>query len=145
LNLLVKVWATPAFSVNRMIRRQSQKEKSLARTTLALFATVWLNMAMQPCLMAAEPMLPDGHGDCPHCPTVDHCVEMGESRCDFVDSYEFDGRNPPQPDPHPVFVAALCSAPMLPNDAVSEDLRYGYRVATDSGPPIYKRACRYLN
>ena len=30
-----------------------------ASTVMALFVVVWLNMALQPCLMAAEPLLPD--------------------------------------------------------------------------------------
>ena len=37
--------------------RYHRQRRRIASTALALFVAVWLNMAIQPCLMAAEPLL----------------------------------------------------------------------------------------
>ena len=48
--------------------RINSKRRTRARSALGLFAAVWLNVALAPCAMAAEPA--DDH-DCPHCPPAE--------------------------------------------------------------------------
>ncbi|MGI9264739.1 MAG: hypothetical protein ACR2QU_07410 [Gammaproteobacteria bacterium] len=119
---------------------------SLARWALAMFVVVWLNMAIQPCLMAAEAILPDQHDDCSHCPEVQHCSDIDQRRCQFVGDYDYDGREPAIPDPHPAFVASerLSPAePRSPAQVFDHWVRQG--AGPDPGPPLYKRHCSYLN
>ena len=77
-----------------MDRRNRHRSHNLIRAVLALFVTVWLNMALQPCLMAAELVMPDEHssGDCGHCPQTGYVID--DDNCAYVDSYDFDGRLP---------------------------------------------------
>ncbi len=77
-----------------------RKRRRTAISTLAMFVVVWLNMALQPCLMAASPILPDGHehGDCPHCPSMAALQADSDGSCSFIDDFDFDGRDPKMPD-----------------------------------------------
>jgi hypothetical protein len=77
-----------------MDRPNRHKSHTLIRAVLALFVTVWLNMALQPCLMAAELAMPDEHssGDCVHCPQTGDVID--DDNCAYVDGYDFDGRLP---------------------------------------------------
>ncbi len=70
-----------------------RRNRHLGRLIISGFLVVWLNMALQPCLMAAEPMTGHGDHDCPHCPdVVTHCDEESTARCAWVDAYDYDGR-----------------------------------------------------
>ena len=73
------------------IRRRS---RPLGRLIISVFLVVWLNMALQPCLMAAAPLTGHADHDCPHCPEpASHCDEGSKARCTWVDGYDFDGRH----------------------------------------------------
>ena len=126
--------------------RLRQKGDWFARSAMALFAVVWLNMAMQPCLMAAEPLLPDEHqhGECPHCPDVSHCGDEG--RCSYIGDFDFDGRVLSAGDVTPVFVAFLPATVQDVSRVVDRPPdRYVNPQGPDPGPPIYVRHCSYLN
>jgi len=77
-----------------MSRLRRHSDGAWTRFVLALFVTVWLNMALQPCLMAAEPVMPTGHGsgDCVHCPDSEGLMDSHD--CSYIDGYDFDGRVP---------------------------------------------------
>jgi hypothetical protein len=128
-------------------RAANPGRRRIAWTAVALFLAVWLNMAVQPCLMAAEPLLPAQHesGDCPHCPPVDHCGDAG--RCGFIDGYNFDARQPALPDPEPVALLAL-PAPALAlaaSAAAPICVRPPDPGGLDPGPPRHLVFCRFLN
>lgn len=126
-------------------RADNRRKRRTAWTALALFVAVWAHMALQPCLMAAEPLLPASHhaGDCPHCPPADHCGDAG--RCAFIDGYDFDARQPALPDPQPVLLVAAVqyepvAAPPAGCPAEPPDAR-----GLDPGPGRYLLHCRFLN
>lgn len=77
------------------------QERRLGRFVVSAFLVVWLNMALQPCLMAAAPLIGEAMGDCPHCPEpITHCDDTSAGRCTWVDSYDYDGRQASvDPDP----------------------------------------------
>lgn len=124
-------------------RTANRRQRRTAWAALALFVAVWLNMAVQPCLMAAEPLLPASHGDCPHCPETTHCDD--DARCAFIDTYDFDARetatavDPPQVA---VLVTIQPAAAAVFHEAASGCLDPG---GLDPGPPIYLKNCRFLN
>lgn len=118
----------------------------MVKTVVAMFVAVWLNMAIQPCLMAAEPLMPDQHqhGDCSHCPDTSHCQDEG--RCSFIETYDFDGRAPTGPDVSSVALAAPVFE--FPRLAIAQHAgRFSVPVDSgpDPGPPLYVRHCSYLN
>ena len=106
-----------------------RRQRRFARLAMVLCATVWLNMALQPCLMALE--LPGAHhSDCPHCPDrngADHCDTGAGGRCAYIDVLDYDGRTlpPPTADFHDSFVivvqvgAPLAGRFLRPRDACS--------------------------
>jgi hypothetical protein len=129
-----------------MNRRNRHKSHTLIRAVLALFVTVWLNMALQPCLMAAEPAMPDGHspGDCVHCPQTGDVAD--DDNCGYVDSYDFDGRLPSLDFDHQtaVLVSTILWDELLP---VSGRPTPTGTVATrgpPTGPPLNVLHCVYL-
>lgn len=101
--------------------RQSQALKGLTskraqdtargRLLLGAFVVAWLNLAVQPCLMAMEsapePAVASGHSthaghsvehDCDHCPPAlsDHataCASSAAADCSSIPDYNNDGRN----------------------------------------------------
>lgn len=132
-----------------IMRRLRSCSRRLASCTLTLLAVVWLNMALQPCLMAAEPLLPDQHHDagCPHCPpaTDRHCGNDDGGRCAFIDSIDFDGRQSGSPD----LSHAWAPPPVLPVQTFlptksGEGVPAHPRPPTASGPPIFLRNCSFL-
>lgn len=129
--------------MSRGQHRTGQRRTAWAAT--ALFLAVWLNMAVQPCLMASEPLLPASHesGDCPHCPPPDHCGDTG--RCAFIDGFDFDARQPALPEPDPVGFAARVAPPPAAPAPPPVALRPPDPAALDPGPPRYLELCRLLN
>jgi hypothetical protein len=118
---------------------------------MSLFVTVWLNMAMQPCLMAAEPLLPEQHqdGGCPHCPPAidSHCGEVEQGRCAFLDGFDFDGRQPADGSAS-LDLAHACAGAGFTVDFVPAVASPAY--ARDdgpppTGPPLFVRNCSFLN
>jgi hypothetical protein len=78
----------------RFIRR---RRRGLVTQLLAMLGVVWLNMVLQPCLMAAEMDADmDMTGPCPHCPApmTDDCDGAASNGCTYVDSVDYDGRSP---------------------------------------------------
>ena len=134
-----------------VLRRLRSKRRRLVSGVLALFGAVWLNMALQPCLMAAEPILPAQHHEsgCPHCPPTDsHCGDQAAGRCTYIASIDFDGRqHAPGVDSDTFKLAAAAPAPLpISLDpvractiAVTGDPSPGH-----TGPPLFVRHCRYL-
>jgi len=116
-----------------------------ASTVVALFVVVWLNMALQPCLMAAEPLLPDQQQrDCPHCPEpADHCDEDAD-RCDFVGGFDYDGRQN-QPPELPAGLTAVHTVCEWSTPDVGAPVFRASSVLPRAGPPLHVRNCVYLN
>ncbi|NND60742.1 MAG: hypothetical protein HKN49_10785 [Gammaproteobacteria bacterium] len=85
-----------------MLTSIRRRRHSWGKQVLGVFAVVWLNLVLQPCVMALES---DNHGDCPHCPPemsqhhAGHdmarmetpCASDGE--CDPLNEFNYDGRN----------------------------------------------------
>ena len=123
-----------------------RKRRRTAISTLAMFVVVWLNMALQPCLMAASPILPDAHehSDCPHCPEMAMLAADGDGACSFIDDFDFDGRDPKTPDaslvaPMPVSQWTMPTAPrttIIPAPLPT--------VLVRDGPPLHLRHCVFL-
>ena len=123
-----------------------RRQRRTASAALALFVAVWLNMAIQPCLMAAEPLLPSNHsqGDCPHCPETDHCGD--DTRCTYIDSYAFDAREPATPDVKPLPALLAAALPIgVPADGDPARASPPVPECLDPGPPRYLAHCRFLN
>ncbi len=125
--------------------------RRVASGVLALLGAVWLNMAVQPCLMAAEPMLPDQHHEsgCPHCPPApdSHCSDEGPARCAFIDSLDFDGRQ--APGHQGVDLDLAMAGPSLHETGwytATESFipRPGSAPPPPTGPPVFLRNCRFL-
>jgi hypothetical protein len=122
-----------------------------AAGVVTLFVAVWLNMALHPCLMAAEPLLPEQHHEsgCPHCPpaTASHCDDGDEARCAYVDGFDFDGRSPAD------VTAGIDLAPVVAQMAGLVEFqpdRAAIAGICDSGPPptgppLFVRHCSFLN
>jgi hypothetical protein len=115
-----------------------------------LFTAVWINMALQPCLMAAEPLLPGQHQDagCPHCPQVQdaHCGDQAADACAYIDGFDFDGRSAQLADLQGDLLAVLAGTMEVPGAGPpawigppSACLRPGH-----TGPPLFVRNCAYL-
>ena len=115
-----------------------------------LFALVWLNMALQPCLMAAEPLLPTQHHDsgCPHCPedSGSHCDDSDPGRCAYIDAIDFDGRSAVVPDPTDNWAAGCDIAePKVGDPPIAETHPSRAEPIPATGPPIFLRNCSFLN
>ena len=97
---------------NRATKRT--QDTSRGQFLLGVFMLAWLNLAIQPCLMAMEaapePAVDSVHlahtdhashspdHDCDHCPPAlsDHaksCVSAAASDCSSIPDYNYDGRN----------------------------------------------------
>lgn len=121
----------------------------MASVTLTLLSLVWINMALQPCLMAAEPLLPEQHHEsgCPHCPPMPerHCGGEDTARCAYFDSIDFDGRQaatPDVPDLQPAATPAVCN--VLIRRAPERHVGEAGGPPPETGPPIFLRDCRFL-
>ena len=77
------------------LRALRKRRRPLAAQMLAMLGVVWLNMVLQPCLMAAE-MDMDMTGPCPHCPSTmtEDCAGATSNGCTYVDRIDYDGRGP---------------------------------------------------
>jgi hypothetical protein len=81
--------------------RTQKRGNSWARSASGLVLVAWLNLALQPCVMAMEL---DTNQDCRHCPTeVSHDHNHNQATdCSYVDSYNYDGRSTePKPNDLP--------------------------------------------
>lgn len=111
-----------------------------------MFVTVWLNMAVQPCLMAAELVMPDGHssGDCMHCPQTGDVTS--DDNCAYVDDYDFDGRLPSLDFDHQtaVVVSTIQWGELLPASARQRPTRAVAARGPPTGPPLNILHCVYL-
>ena len=128
--------------------RYHRQRRRIASTALALFVAVWLNMAIQPCLMAAEPLLPASHAhdDCPHCPETDHCGDDNDARCTYIEGYAFDAREPATPEAKPAFDFVVATLPAgLAGGAASPRGPPTPPECLDPGPPRFLATCRFLN
>ena len=107
----------------------SKRRRTWGRSTLGLFAAVWLNLALLPCAMAFEA---EDDPDCPHCPPVEMqehhgmhdgmdagtlCAD-GMSDCGFDGDFSHDARGvqskfkPGHSDKPVAIVAAEIPAPV---------------------------------
>jgi hypothetical protein len=134
-----------------LIARLRGAGRQCATGAVALFVAVWINMALQPCLMAAEPLLPEQHQEsgCPHCPpsTASHCGDADEARCAYVDGFDFDGRSPTDLtsgiELAPVVVQTAALFEFLPDRATISGTHDSGPPPT--GPPLFVRHCSFLN
>jgi hypothetical protein len=112
-----------------------------------MFVVVWLNMALQPCLMAAGPALPapHEHGDCPHCPEDAHHGQAGGGRCAYIEDFDFDGRAPQLPDTLSMVAVTApdWQLPALPTGAAPAAPQISALVR--DGPRLHLRHCVFLN
>ncbi|MGD9387261.1 MAG: hypothetical protein PVI87_03455 [Gammaproteobacteria bacterium] len=117
--------------------------RGLAAFAATLFLAVWANMAVAPCLMAAEALL---GGDCPHCPEPPPpCHEPeGAGSCSYIDGYDFDGRSPavPKVDLQLVALPASGYEPAVLPAARQAPPRQLVRAPPDpGGPRLHLRNC----
>ena len=133
-----------------------QQQQTWGRSALALFAAVWLNLALQPCAMAYESdgqapmqMQMQGHGGMHH--DMDEQVPCADSLsdCSIVDDLNYDGRNgqlklKDLSNDLPLAIADCDSALRLkrPVDAPLP-ARYGL-LHSGAPPPLYILHCAYL-
>jgi len=96
------------------IGHKRRRHDKRGRFVLSMFVLAWLNLAVQPCLMAMEsapePVVASAQSihadhanhspdhDCDHCPPLLNghakvCVSATASNCDSTSSYNYDGRN----------------------------------------------------
>ncbi|MFQ6004379.1 MAG: hypothetical protein ACE5OQ_02655 [Woeseia sp.] len=125
---------------------QHKRGTSWARKASGLVLVAWLNLAVQPCVMAMEL---DNDQNCPHCPTEVSQDQRQAMDCSYVDSYNYDSRNT-QPKPNdlprdaPVIVDNLVAPSVSefpPKVSVSAE-----RAAADpGGPPLNILYCVYLD
>lgn len=125
--------------------------RQCATGVVTLFVAVWLNMALQPCLMAAEPLLPDQHHEsgCPHCPPAQdsHCGDVDEARCAYVDGFDFDGRQVAESFPG-LDLAFACgqTGTLIDLDPGAVSARVAHETGPPpTGPPLFVRHCSFLN
>lgn len=123
---------------------------------LALFVCAWLNVALLPCTMAAEPA---GEHDCPHCPpdtgmhhdmpgaTPTPCGVAAD--CAAAHELNYDGRtarlelDPPSDHliaivPHPLAASPPPDAPCLPAFGLAS-------LHSGAAPPLHLLHCVFLN
>lgn len=131
----------------RALRR---RRRPLVVQTLAMIGVVWLNMVLQPCLMAAE-MDVDMSRPCPHCPAPmsDDCDGAASNVCTYFDSVDYDGRSPlakAAKKVHDTFLALAASPVERPYPASTSAT--GPPPAAEARPPavpINVLHCVYLN
>lgn len=72
-----------------------KRRRPLAAEVLTMLGIVWLNMVLQPCLMAGE-MDMDMSEPCPHClaSMTGDCDGAASSGCTYFDRVDHDGRSP---------------------------------------------------
>lgn len=114
---------------------------------LALFAVVWLQMALAPCLMAHE-ALADGDLPCPHCPPADEapCHEAAVTRCDYIGDYDHEGRlSLGDDDVRTSWVAVPeLATSVAALTGFASDLAHDDRAPSPLQPPLRHRHCVYL-
>ncbi len=146
-----------------------RKINALGRFILSVFVVAWLNLAVQPCLMAME-LAPepatahsahsaqsahsshaDSH-DCGHCPgAVNHdyqaCASSAASTCGVTPDYNYDARNQlPKLKDISTYVAIADPVPRLEFDLRNEPVQ-SFRCAELSWPgepPLNLRYCVFL-
>ena len=132
------------------LRAIRKRRRSLTTRVLAMLGVVWLNMVLQPCLMAAE-MDMDMTGPCPHCPApmTDDCDGAASNVCTYFDQVDYDGRSP-----HPKIVKKVDYGFVALAASPAEHLHSASTCATGPPPaaelhppavPIHILHCVYLN
>ena len=140
-----------------LLATMRRRKKPWARRTLGAFVFVWLNLALQPCVMALGS---EHQGDCPRCPPAtseQHALHDMASMempcatsadCTVLDDYNYDGRTNQskvkdfQGDSFAVVPWALTE----PGPEVSRPLRSSTTSNHHSGasPPLHIFYCVYL-
>jgi len=143
-----------------------RKINALGRFILSVFVVAWLNLAVQPCLMAMElaPEPATAHSaqsahsshsdrhDCGHCPgAVNHdyqaCASSAASTCGTTPDYNYDARNQlPKLKDISTYVAIADPVPRLEFDLRNEPVQ-SPRCADLSWPgepPLNLRYCVFL-
>lgn len=140
-----------------MLAKIRQHQTAWARRVLALFAVVWVSMAIQPCAMAMG-----DDSDCPHCPPAmvgEHhdgqmssgampCMDGGD--CDNFDQFNYDGRSAKlkfEPALVDLFVGAVSLSDLMPANRRDEFLPLTFDDGAGPGipPPLNVLYCVYLD
>jgi len=76
-----------------LLRTLRKRRRPLAARILGMLGVVWLNMVLQPCVMAAETNM-SMPGPCPHCPAPmsEDCGGGAANVCTYFDRVDYDGR-----------------------------------------------------
>ncbi len=135
-----------------ILRRLRAASSRLGSFAMIMVMAVWLNMAIQPCLMAAEPLLPGQHHEsgCPHCPPAQagHCGDEGPAgRCAFIESLDFDGRQAVSHAGTDVQPAVMILPLPAMTPAFTPEYRFSNRSARPpraADPPLCIRNCSFL-
>jgi hypothetical protein len=123
-----------------------RRQRTFARSVLALFCVVWLQAALAPCAMALVPgqasAAPEEH--CTYCPPAHERHDGGtNSTCAFPDKPQSDTRAPAVAFAAlPALPLMLVLAPVAPaaEGAASEPSR----PPEDAGPTLAVSYCRFL-
>jgi len=78
-----------------LLRALRKRRRPLTARILAMLGVVWLNMVLQPCVMAAQTDM-SMPGPCPHCPAPmsEDCDGVPANVCTYFDQVDYDGRIP---------------------------------------------------
>lgn len=127
------------------------------RQMLAAFAVVWLNFALQPCVMALES---DHEHECPHCPPAvmqhheGHDMAAMKAPCDGSGDcgepgeFNYDGRK--LDFEFDSTVQLLFVLPGAPPDAINavagaRDRAVRREIRAGASPPLHLLNCTFLN
>ncbi len=149
----------------KQIAINHRKINALGRFVLSVFVVAWLNLAVQPCLMAMElapePEAATAHSahashsdshDCDHCPpAIDHkhqtCASCAASVCESTPDSNYDARNQlPKLKDISTYVAIADPVPRLESGLRNEPVQ-SFRCAELSWPgepPLNLRYCVFL-
>lgn len=140
-----------------VLRRIRNHRTAWGRHMLAAFAVVWLNLALQPCVMALDT---DHEHECPHCPpaVMQHheghdmaAMKMpcdGSGDCGEPDEFNYDGRKLEfKFDSSAQLVFVL---PATPPDTASTAIATRERlvrreIRAGTSPPLHLLNCSFLN
>ena len=127
-----------------------RRKTTLGRYVLSAFVLVWLNMALQPCVMA---MGSEPEPDCAHCPPAHSqeappCDVEVAPGCDYDSELNFDARTIRlEPNDAPTELPAAITSTALEWPEASGIACPRPRpptLADPSGPPLNIRFCVYL-
>jgi len=137
------------------------KSRPLAAQVLALLVTVWLNLALSPCVMAMDGSMAghvagegmhdamqaqDSDESCPHCPKPESpCDRDADAACALVDQVTHHGNALLAQADTSLDLGLPCEqSPYMPRRLSGESSRLPVARPPDPSSPLYLVHCRFL-